>query len=626
MGTRHDVSQVPLQGGYIAKWCPVRAQNDALQPGEPLPPDPSVERRMERGREFELAILERLRQAHPDLVVIKGHGDEAEAETVGAMKAGAPLIFGGRLPSDRTGRRVGKPDLLVRATSGYRAVDVKHHQTLEPLVGDKAAARCSELTEPALESSNSDQEFSAQRLRGDRLQLAHYQRMLETAGYAAPDRWGGIIGVEGRVTWHDLDAPMWRTPSSSGKQKQRTTMEVYDFEFDFRLDIMAVAMQHLADPSVEPMLVPVRIGECGECPWWDYCRPQLEAGTGDVSLLPNVGWRRWTVHRDHGVTDRGALANLDHRTAVMVASGIDVATLLDAAAVADPTTPIEEIIGGRRPAQILRLREAAVTTAADVLALDRRTAAYSGSGLSSLPEQIDMARAVLGSEPVYRRRGVETIEVPRGDVEVDIDLENIEDGVYLWGALVTDRAGVGVPTGYRPFVTWEPMDEATELEAFIRFWDWFMELRGDVQRSGHTLRAYCYNAGAETTHMRRLGVLGGNPEVEEFLASEGWVDLLRVVSSQLITGGSLGLKTAATLAGYRWPVEDPGGEDSMLVYDRAVTLSDEDEKEAARGWLLDYNRGDVEATLALRDWLTHAGDRIPGIEDIDPAGLDRARS
>ena len=622
MGTRYDVSQVPLQGGYVAKLCPVKAQNDALLPAEPTPPSPALERRFELGRDFEDRILADLNAAHADLVMIIGETSaDKEKATLDAMTQGAELIFGGRLPADPVGRRVGKPDLLVRAGAEgppvYHPVDVKHHRTLAAF--DKLPALCSELTDPSLVAAQPDPTMSTRKRRDDLLQLAHYQRMLQACGMAAVDNRGGIIGVEGRVTWHDLDAPMWLTPSSTGKKKRRSTMEIYDFEFDFRLDIIAVAKQHLADPSVAPLLVPVRIAECPECPWWGHCGPQLEAGAGDVSLVPKVGWLQWSIHQAHGVHDRAQLAKLDPHTASLVADGIDLSGLMVAAKAVDPSTPVAELVGSKRPAQVAKLAAAGIHTAADALTLCAITASYSGSGLSSLPAQIDLARAVLAPGPVYRRRALAALEVPRADVELDLDLENVEDGVYLWGALVTDRADIGVQTGYRAFAGWDPMTPEVEGLLFQELWAWLEDLRARVHGAGKTFRAYCYNAGVEGGHLRRLAALAGRtPDVDAFLASNEWVDLLRVFDSQLITGGGAGLKVVAPLAGYTWPVEAPGGAESMLLYETAVGTADEGEKLSAREWLLDYNRGDVEATLALREWMDRARVSIPSIETVDP--------
>jgi hypothetical protein len=170
---------------------------------------------------------------------------------------------------------------------------MKHHMSIaiDPPGRQGMAARLSRLNAPWLSDATVDEASSARKHEDDVLQLAHYQRMLEAIGMAASDgRWGGIIGTERQVVWYDLDAEVWRTPSVSQKTKLRSTMERYDFEFDFSLDIIAVAKQHKQDPSVDLLVVPVKISECDGCPWWDVCRPVLDEPPGVISLLPRIGW------------------------------------------------------------------------------------------------------------------------------------------------------------------------------------------------------------------------------------------------------------------------------------------------------------------------------------------------
>ena len=406
---RHDVSSVPLQGAYLAPRCPVRAQNDAIVPTEPVPVPPILERRFERGRQFDLTLAADVLKLHADAYVATGASSAAlELSTLEATARSVPLILGGRLPPDVSGRRVGKPDLLVHARAGgYRPVDIKHHMALEPALPDRRGVPglWSSLDRPWFEDAAVDDLCLAKKRDSDLLQLAHYQRMLEAAGLAASDgRYGGIIGVERRLVWYDLDAPIWQTPSSSGRQKGRTTMEVYDFEFDFRLDIIAVAKAHERDPSVALLVVPVRVGECDECPWWDYCRPQLESGSGDVSLLPRVGWRQWKVHHDHAVSSREALAALDVRTARLVGAGVDVAEMQRLIEGLPEETPVADLgVVIRSKSQLARLMVEGVATFGELASLCSRTASYSDAGLSGLADQIDLARAALGPSPVYRK-------------------------------------------------------------------------------------------------------------------------------------------------------------------------------------------------------------------------------
>ena len=119
----------------------------------------------------------------------------------------------------------------------------------------------------------------------------------------------------------------------------------------------------------------------------------------------------------------------------MVAAGVDVAGLQAVAAALRTDASVLELGSVWKSAKQLEQLEAMeVHTVGDLLSLDAATARYSGSGLTSLPEQIDMARAALGREPVYRRRGVDQVVVPRADVEVDVDMENSEVG-FTSGAI-----------------------------------------------------------------------------------------------------------------------------------------------------------------------------------------------
>lgn len=580
-------------GSYVAKRCPRRVQLDIVQPVEQLEAAPDAIMRMEAGVEFEASIVEHLGEvAAPEWVFAADDLDRTQA----AMDGFAPVIVNARLPNDHVEWRSGAPDVMVWHDDGYLPIDVKHHKTMSD--GDGMTVSALHSPFPA---SGFDEPHELRANKDDALQLAHYRRMLEGAGAASTSSLGGIIGKEGVVAWYDLDVPMWTTPAKSDgkKRKKRTTMEAYDFEFGIRRSWAIEAHAHLEDSTV-PLLQPVDISDCRSCGWDVYCAAELHEGSGDPSLLPRIGYSQWRLLQDHGIGSRQQVADLDYLTARLGGDGVALADWIELSRAALPTTRLEEL-NSRRTKQLRMMAEEGITTAGEYLAaIEPRTASL--GKVTWLDEAILNARAVLGPESAYLRPGIGTPVVPRADIELDIDMENVEEGVYLWGVLVTDRAGTGlVEEGFVPFHSFDPMTEEIESSIFDEFWTWLGEVTERCADAGVTLKSYCWFEVAENRQFRSIAGRDRRlaEDVEAFIASDRWVDLHKTFKSQWITGESTSLKAIAPMAGFTWNVDDPGGGIAMVRYEEAISGSAE-----AAQWLLTYNEGDVVATREIRGWLS----------------------
>lgn len=608
---RRDVSSVPVQGGYAAKRCPLRVQFDAYPPPGVIPAQEDlVERhRMDAGNHFEAEVFGVLRELHPDAVTIEGvSGHDAERATLAAMRSGARLILSGRLPTDRIGRRVGKPDVLVLAGTSagvhtYHPVDVKHHRTLGVADPERPAdrrARVASLANPAFVDSEVDETQLDWRSTRDLLQLAHYHRMLEAVGHAAVEPMGAIIGKEQQVVWHHLATANIQQLWDRSRSANESPLQRYDFEFSFRLDVLAAAAEG------QPIVEPVSISECPTCPWNAHCQPRIVAADS-TSLVPGHGYKQWHALRRRNIATRAQLASLDHRTARVVDAyqRWDLVDSVARAAALPRTAPVEEVVGRRSTDRLEALARHGIESAGDLLDLDPRVIALADFPWRSLATSIHQAAVAGDGHRPELAFGVPRLEVPRADVEIDIDMENALDGtVYLWGALAHGE--------YVAAASWDVSSPSVDAEVFVSFWAWLTDQREAARRHGRSVAIYCWFANAESTALRRgaaaaaelLGYESAPAEVEELLVDDTFVDLFAVFARQVVIGHGNGLKAVAPHAGFSWRDDDPGGSESMLWHNDAVTAPGAADRESARRRLLAYNEDDVRATATIRSWLS----------------------
>ncbi|HVT42741.1 MAG TPA: TM0106 family RecB-like putative nuclease [Acidimicrobiales bacterium] len=614
-----ETVEIAPRWSSFAKACPEQVQLDVLQPCEPLPTSPFLEKLFQAGHDYEDETVDSLFEGIEGAVVVKGDDPDArEYHTLRAAAAGAPVIAGGRLPVDHETHRVGEPDLLVRHGDGYLPVDVKSHKSLERVRKEgSGTALVSELETPFFDAAVTDTEHNPRKHVGDQLQLAHYRVLLDAAGLACPGSYAaGILGTEGVIVWYDLER-RWLDPPEYVEhppQGPMSAMGRYEVEFQHRLDVYRAAEAHRRDGSVPLVAEPILCDQCDLCRWRDWCGDKLEEAA-DLSLISGIGAGKRRLYKAQGIDDLHALAALDWRTAELHRCKVDLDDVVHKAVAHAPTTPLSEVIPGRTK-QVEALTAHGLHTVADLELLDRVTLDCCLEAVAGAAPHIELARARVGAAPAYRKRGVDEVVVPRGDVEVDVDMENTNDGCYLWGALVVDRRLADSSAQYVPFASWDPDIAAGELVAFAEFWRWLTDLRARTAAAGATFRAYCYSKSAEQGQMTRLAdELGLRGEVDEFLASEDWVDLLEVMRAQLVTGRSMSLKETAPLAGFAWRTNDGGGTMAMVEYDQAIDDADPAGAAEARRWLLEYNEDDVRATAALRWWLDGEAKQLPSIAD-----------
>lgn len=593
----------PTLDATAARQCPVRTQLRIAPPAgvSPAPRSEADEHRVQ-------ALRDMVEQALTGLKDLPGAVD---AEGNATRTAAAVGKDGGEPPAsivlhpwlstlnaslDHSGvvtQRLGTPEGLVRVSDGYLPLLVKPHAVTE--LARTARARGMRASAPSdlpLLTDPADlatikvapgKRGRPDRTRTDGLELAHHWRRLQELALTPTDcpPTGGILDTSGMVWWLALSQPHFSHPVLAPVPEKCSLLDIYDHEFGERLRIARRAIDQQADPTLAPLVTPVRVSECKTCPWFETaCLPWLEEHD-HVSLLPGQANRE--------------------RAAVHAARG--------------------------------------VRTRRDMSLVDPRTSAYDDVPLNpGLPELVDDARAIVSGHP-WRRR-TSSSEALRADlkvhaVEIDIDMENGPGGAaYLWGLWVTRpyRGPGGATPEYVAIDDYREMSQQVQVELTRRLAEQIHELRHEAAMAGGTLALYHWSpaefrplatllrAGAlNDSTLRRLGVARAGHTVR----GTEWIDLERVWKRHVITGTRSSLKSVVRVVNpdFDYEVDKPGGDHSQAHYLQALEDAAAGTDSPSVQWLHTYNRSDVRATADIRHWMRQYLPTLPSIARWSSATL-----
>ena len=447
--------------------------------------------------------------------------------------------------------RVSRPDLLIKvgtSDTGYpiwAPVDIKSHN---PLVENKSNNIY--ITKWPAFNPEIAEAITSRLEEEDALQLAHYLRHLQSLGLSDKSAWAGILGRDQSfIAWADLEALTLGTESA---------LTVYELAFAEAIKIKNLVIAREADPTLLPVTIARRVPECTTCEMRKICRTELEAydnGAGHVTLLSDV-------------TAGKAAANL---------TGIEGITELAKAT-------------GLNPVGMKAVTRAKVWQ-------------------SKVPVLLDPSKE---------------FKIPSFDIEIDIDLENSQaavreagledslgrDVLYMYGFGIHDRT---INPDWRS-VTVNCIDDYSDTDEseFIILSQMWSRLEAEVAKAeadGKTIGIFHYSPYEKRwwKDFTRLHALKpGTPtldRVERFM-TKYFVDLMPIAKEVAFPVTGYSIKALAPLAGFDWEVDAAGGSNSIIVYQRAISSkSSPQEKADAVKWLRDYNRDDVKATFAVREYL-----------------------
>ncbi len=562
-----------LLDAYAARSCPRKTHNqlDPTMGNEPKLELPAHWNAIStKGNEFEERVFQEFKEFLGDDCVNLDATSPAKhlpkndhiSLTIDAMQSGIKVILGGYLPDDLDGGRRGKPDILIRGADqvggrhSYYVADVKSHKVIkEHGVGSPQSVLVSWSDHPFFSNACFEVGWTVDRSHSsDWLQLAHYQRMLQAMGFAAPENVAALIGsdiVGGRSTplvWIRLDEVTITSYSENEDRVERNVLEEYDYQFSRRQEIARIALGQGMDDAPAPLVEPIYQLECEACSWREACPTRLapDEASWNLRIGKDHTRREWELLRANGVSTIEDLAGLD---------------------------PGGEIV--------------------KEIAQRVHTPGQAEKRLKKYQRDADMFRRGIQIE----RTTEGAIDVPTFDVEVDFDIEWLpREPPYLYGFLLKTPE---LTETYHHISAFEHLTLDTGQDLARQAVQWLMDQRDHAEKRGWSFGVFHYTHPEKAEVQKALGDIDEELKQLEQLVHDNFVDLAKIVKEHFYGRHGLGLKQIAVYgAGFEWKDEEPGGLNSQDWAEKAFKGDD-----SLRLRVLKYNEDDVRATAKLREWM-----------------------